>query len=55
MGVRMKRDYIEGKEAIESFENAMKDIFKAPKPSKQAVTSVDAIRSPQVQHKGGSK
>lgn len=30
----MKREYIEGKDAIERFENAMKGIFKAAKPSK---------------------
>lgn len=30
----MKKEYTEGKEAIERFERAMKDIFKAPKPPK---------------------
>jgi hypothetical protein len=30
----LKKDYIEGKEAFERFENAMKGIFKAPKPPK---------------------
>jgi len=30
----LKKEYIEGKEAIERFENAMKDIFRAPKPPK---------------------
>jgi hypothetical protein len=30
----MKREYIEGKEAIERFESAMKTLFKAPKPAK---------------------
>jgi len=27
----MKKDYLEGKEATERFENAMKKLFRAPK------------------------
>ena len=30
----MKREYIEGKEATERFEGAMKALFRAPKPPK---------------------
>jgi hypothetical protein len=30
----MKKEYIEGKEATEGFEKAMKTLFHAPKPSK---------------------
>jgi len=29
------KTFIEGKEATERFENAMKEIFRAPKPPKQ--------------------
>jgi hypothetical protein len=30
----VKREYIEGKEATERFENAMKALFRASKPAK---------------------
>ena len=30
----MKREYIEGQEATERFEKAMKGLFRAPKPPK---------------------
>jgi hypothetical protein len=30
----VKREYIEGKEATERFEKAMKTLFRAPKPPK---------------------
>jgi hypothetical protein len=30
----MKKQFIEGKEATERFENAMKKLFRAPKPPK---------------------
>jgi hypothetical protein len=30
----MKREYIEGKEAKETFDKAMKALFRAPKPAK---------------------